>query len=341
MGLSDLVAVLLFVGVIAYSLFGGADFGCGFWDLTAGDAGRGAHLRHQIDKSIGPVWEANHVWLVYILVFLWTAFPEPFAAIMTTLFVPWLLVGLGIVLRGGAFAFRKFSTSFGEARMHGIMFATSSLITPFFLGMIAGAIASGRVPADGYGNLWTSWTGPTSWIGGALAVLTTTFLAGTFLAADARRGGNEPLATEMGRKSLIAGAVTGGAALGAAVVIEIDAPTLASGLHGRGLPLIIISAAAGSISMWQLWRGDFSRARVGAVIAVGAIVIGWGVGQYDWILVDQVTIADGIGARSTQIGLVIVFGMAAVTAVPALIWLYLLVNSDRWSKDEPGATSSV
>ena len=341
MGLSDLVAVLLFVGVIAYSLFGGADFGCGFWDLTAGDAGRGAHLRHQIDKSIGPVWEANHVWLVYILVFLWTAFPEPFAAIMTTLFVPWLLVGLGIVLRGGAFAFRKFSTSFGEARMHGIMFATSSVITPFFLGMIAGAIASGRVPADGYGDLWTSGTGPTSWIGGALAVLTTTFLAGTCLAADARRGGNEPLATEMGRRSLIAGAVTGAAALGAAVVIEIDAPTLASGLHGRGLPLIIVSAAAGSISMWQLWTRDFSRARIGAVIAVAAIVMGWGVGQYDWILVDQVTITEGIGARSTQIGLVIVFGMAAVTAVPALIWLYLLVNSDRWSKDEAGATSGV
>jgi len=281
------------------------------------------------------------VWLVYVLVFLWTAFPEPFAAIMTTLFVPWLLVGLGIVLRGGAFAFRKFSTSFGEARMHGIMFATSSVITPFFLGMIAGAIASGRVPADGYGDLWTSWTGPTSWIGGALAVLTTTFLAGTFLAADARRGGNEPLATEMGRKSLIAGAVTGAAALGAAVVIEIDAPTLASGLHGRGLPLIIVSAAAGSISMWQLWTRDFSRARIGAVIAVAAIVMGWGVGQYDWILVDQVTITEGIGARSTQIGLVIVFGMAAVTAVPALIWLYLLVNSDRWSKDEAGATSGV
>ena len=274
MGLADLVAVLLFVGVIAYALFGGADFGCGFWDLTAGDADRGAHLRHQIDKSIGPVWEANHVWLIYILVFMWTAFPEPFAAIMTTLFVPWLLVGLGIVLRGGAFAFRKFSTSFGEARMHGIMFATASVITPFFLGMIAGAIASGRVPADGNGDLWSSWTGPTSWIGGALAVLTTTFLAGTFLAADARRGGNEALATEMGRKSLIAGAVTGAAAIGAAVTIELDAPTLASGLHGRGLPLIIISALAGAASMWRLWHGDWARARIGAVIAVAAIVTG-------------------------------------------------------------------
>ena len=166
-------------------------------------------------------------------------------------------------------------------------------------------------------------------------MLTTTFLAGTFLAADARRGGNEALATEMGRKSLIAGAVTGAAAIGAAVTIELDAPTLASGLHGRGLPLIIISALAGAASMWRLWHGDFARARIGAIIAVAAIVIGWGVGQYDWILVDEVTIAEGIGARSTQVGLVIVFALAAVTAVPALIWLYVLVNSDRWSKDEP------
>jgi len=329
MGLSDVVAMLLFVGVVAYALFGGADFGCGFWDLTAGGADRGAPIRHQIDKSIGPVWEANHVWLIYILVFLWTAFPRPFAAIMTTLFVPWLLVGLGIVLRGGAFAFRKFSTTFGEARMHGVMFATSSVLTPFFLGMIAGAVASGRVPADGDGHLLSSWTGPTSWIGGTLAVLTTTFLAGTFLAADARRGGNEALAAEMGRKSLIAGAVTGAAALAAAITIEIDAPTLASGLHGRGLPIIAVSAIAGSASVWLLHKGDYARARVGAVAAVGAIVIGWGIGQYEWILVDQVLIPDGIGARSTQVGLLIVFAMAAVTAVPALIWLYVLVNSDR------------
>jgi len=339
MALSDVVAALLFLGVVAYALFGGADFGCGLWDLTAGDAERGAHLRHQIDRSIGPVWEANHVWLIYILVFLWTGFPEPFAAIMTTLYIPWLLVGLGIVLRGGAFAFRKFSTSFAEARMHGVMFATASIVTPFFLGMIAGAVASGRVPADGSGDIWKSWTGPTSWIGGVLAVLTTTFLAGTFLAADARRAGNHELAAEMGRKSLFAGIVTGAAALGAAVVIELDAPTLASGLHGRGLPLIIISAVAGATSLWQLRQGEWAIARYGAVVAVAAIVIGWGVGQYDWILVDEVTIADGIGARSTQIGLIIVFGFAAVTAVPALVWLYVLVNRRDWSVDPTRSTT--
>lgn len=334
MGLSDLVAALMFVGVVAYALFGGADFGSGVWDLTAGDATTGSHLRSQIDRSIGPVWEANHVWLIYILVFLWTGFPTAFAAIMNTLFIPWMLVGLGIVLRGGAFAFRKFSTTLHEARIHGAVFAASSLITPFFLGMIAGAIASGRVPIDGSGDIWASWTGPTSWVGGTLAVLTCTFLAGTFLAADADRSDNTQLAEMVGSQSFAVGAITGGVSLVAAVTLELDAEHLASGLHGRGLPLIAISAIAGSFSLWSLRRQRWDLARVGAVIAVAAIVIGWGVGQYPDVLADAADIESVIGARSTQVGLVIVFGIAAVTVVPALAWLYVLVNGKRWARTD-------
>jgi cytochrome d ubiquinol oxidase subunit II len=341
MSLSDLVAALLFLGVVAYAIFGGADFGSGIWDLTAGDAKQGAHIRAQVDRSIGPVWEANHVWLIYIIVFLWTAFPTAFAAIMTTLYIPWLLVGLGIVLRGGAFAFRKFSSTLTEARLHGAVFAVSSLITPFFLGMIAGAIASGRVPLEG-GDVWTSWTGPTSWVGGVLAVLTSTFLAGTFLAADARRSGNSVLADDIGDKTFVAGLITGAVALVAAVTLELDAETLASGLHGRGLPLIIISGVAGLFSLWRLRQERWDRARIGAVIAVAAIVVGWGVGQYDWILVDEARIDDVIGARTTQVGLVITFVVAAVTAVPALAWLYYLVNQEEWARSgEPHEESST
>ncbi len=332
MELSDLVAALMFLGVVAYALFGGADFGSGVWDLTAGDAEHGADIRAQIDRSLGPVWEANHVWLIYVLVFLWTGFPTAFVAIMNTLFIPWMLVGLGIVLRGGAFAFRKFSSTLREAQIHGAVFAASSVLTPFVLGMIAGAVASGRVPLDTRGNVWTSWTGPTSWVGGALAVLTCSFLAGTFLTADAQRGGHTALAERLGARTFTVGLVTGAAALVAAVTLELDAPSLASGLHGRGLPLILISAAAGSFSLWRLRQQRWARARVGAVIAVAAIVIGWGVGQYPDILVDHATIDDVIGARPTQIGLVIVFGLAAVTVVPALAWLYVLVNDARWSQ---------
>jgi len=193
MNLVDLVAALMFVGVVAYGVFGGADYGSGMWDLLAGDAEHGAALRTQVDHSIGPVWEANHVWLVYVLVFMWSAFPTGFAAVMNTLWVPWMLVGLGIVLRGSGFAFRKFSENLRWARVFGAAFALSSFITPFFLGMIAGAIASGRVTLDGTSDI-SVWTGPTSRVGGILAVGTAAYLAAVYLAADARRAGHEELA---------------------------------------------------------------------------------------------------------------------------------------------------
>ena len=333
MNLADVAAALLFLGVVAYAILGGADFGSGVWDLLAGDAREGAHLRSQIDRSIGPVWEANHVWLIYVLVFLWTGFPTAFGAIMSTLFIPWLLVGLGIVLRGGAFAFRKFSSTVREARLHGIMFATSSVVTPFFLGMIAGAIASGRVPADGTGDLWRSWTGPTSWVGGILAVLTVAFLAATFLAADAERGGRTELADDIGGKAMWAGVIAGAAALAATVAIEVDAETLADGLHTRGLALVIISALAGGATLVLLRRRRWAIARLTAVGAVGSIVIGWGVAQYPDILVDEMTIDQAAGARPTLIGLIIVFAAAAITAVPAMLWLFVLVNQDEWQQE--------
>jgi cytochrome bd ubiquinol oxidase subunit II len=331
--INDVAAILMFFGVVAYAILGGADFGSGVWDLLAGDARQGAHLRSQIDRSIGPVWEANHVWLIYVLVFLWTAFPTAFGAIMTTLFVPWLLVGLGIVLRGGAFAFRKFSHTVREAQLHGAVFAASSVVTPFFLGMIAGAIASGRVPAEGTGDVWRSWTGPTSWVGGALAVLTVSFLAATFLAADAARGGRHELANAIGAKAVWSGVVTGAAALAAAVAIELDAESLADGLHSRGLALVALSAVAGGATLVLLRRRQWAIARLTAVGAVASIVVGWGVAQYPDLLVDELTIDAAAGARPTLIGLVIVFGAAAVTAVPAMIWLFVLVNQDDWQRD--------
>ncbi|MFN8022187.1 MAG: cytochrome d ubiquinol oxidase subunit II [Acidimicrobiales bacterium] len=332
MTLADVAAVLLFVGVVAYAIFGGADFGSGVWDLLAGDATRGGALRRQIDHSIGPVWEANHVWLIYVLVFMWTAFPTAFAAMITTLAVPWFLVALGIVLRGTGFAFRKFSATLDEARLYGALFAGSSVITPFFLGMIAGAIASGRVPLEG-GDVWRSWTGPTSWVGGVLAVLTCSFLAASFLAADAQRAGDTPLARHCGRRALVSGALSGAVALVAVPALELDAESLAHRLQGRGAPLVVLSAVAGLVALVQLRRGRYQPARLAVVVAVASVVIGWGVGQYPDVLVDHATIEQVAGARSTLVGLVIVFGVAALTAVPALVWLYVLVNTRRWSTD--------
>jgi cytochrome d ubiquinol oxidase subunit II len=339
--LADVVAAILFAGVTAYALFGGADFGAGIWDLTAGGAERGGALRARIDHSLGPVWEANHVWLIFVLVFLWTGFPDAFVPIMTTLVVPWALVGLGIVLRGAAFAFRKFSSSLDEARVFGAMFAVSSVVTPFFLGAIAGAVASGRVPAEGIGDHWTSWTGPTSMVGGALAVVTTAYLAATFLAADADRAGEDDVAREMGARALGCGAVAGVVVLAGVIPLEHDAPDLWDGLTGRALPLVVLSAIAGVASLVLLVRRRYGIARFAALAAVGAVVVGWGFAQYPDLLAGELSIEDGAGARPTLWGLVFVFLIAGVTVIPSLIWLLRLVDEGRLDAPEPAPAPTV
>jgi cytochrome d ubiquinol oxidase subunit II len=332
MTLAIAVAAALFIGVIAYALFGGADFGSGFFDLTAGGDQSGGELRTLIDHSIGPVWEANHVWLIYVMVMWWTGFPGAFAAAMTTLIVPLFLALLGIVLRGAAFAFRKYSATLGQARLFGVVFAGSSLITPFFLGAVAGAVASGRVPAEGGGDVWGSWLNPTSLFGGAIAVGTCCFLAGAFLTADADRGGHAELAEQLRRRTLVIGLLTGLVVFAALVPLERDAPTLANGLEGRAAPLIIVSALAGAATLMLLFRRRYAVARLTAVAAVTAVITGWGVAQYPWMLVDEVTIEEAAGAPATLTGLLIVVVLAAVIVLPALVYLFWLTQSERWTR---------
>ncbi|MCL3818289.1 cytochrome d ubiquinol oxidase subunit II [Aeromicrobium wangtongii] len=324
MTLADAVAAALFVGVIAYALFGGADFGSGFFDLTAGGARKGAQLRTLVDHSIGPVWEANHVWLIYILVMWWTGFPESFAAAMNTLIIPMLLALLGIVLRGAAFAFRKYAPTIGQARLYGTIFAGSSLITPFFLGAVAGAIASGRVPIDRRGDLWSSWLNPTSVLGGVIAVGTCAFLAGVFLTADAERSGLPKLTETLRLRTMLVGVVTGVVVFAALVPIHRDATTLAHGLEHRAAPLIVVSGLAGAATLGCLVTRRYRIGRVAAVVAVASVITGWGVAQYPWLLVDQVRIEDGAGADATLVGLLVVVGLAAVLVVPPLAYLFYL-----------------
>lgn len=331
MTLATVAAATMFVGVLMYALFGGADFGSGFYDLTAGGAERGARVRSLIDHSIGPVWEANHVWLIYILVFAWTGFPTAFASAMTTLFVPLMLALLGIVLRGAAFAFRKYSATLAQARLFGAIFAGASLITPFFLGAAAGAIASGRVPATGRGELFSSWLQPTSMFIGAIAVGTCSLLAGVFLAADAQRSGDRDLAENLRLRALAVGTVTGALVVAALVPFRYDAPTLSDGLLGRALPLVVASVFAGIATLVLLYRRHYSAARVSAVMAVASVVVGWGVAQYPWILTDQVRIESAAGAPATLRGLLVVASLAVVLVVPALGYLYWLTQSDDWT----------
>lgn len=331
MTLEVVVAAALFIGVITYALFGGADFGSGFYDLTAGGSLKGAELRTLIDHSIGPVWEANHVWLIYVLVMWWTAFPATFAAAMTTLFVPMLLALVGIVLRGASFAFRKYSATLAQARLYGAIFAGSSVITPFFLGAVAGAIASGRVPADGEGDRFASWLTPTSIFTGVIAVGTCAFLAGVFLVAESARQDRTALTDTLRRRTLVVGVVTGIVVFAALIPVTRDAPTLSEGLTGRAAPLLVASGLAGLATLVLLVRRRYSLGRVTAAVAVGTVVAGWGVGQYPWLLVDEVRIEDAAGASATLSALMVAVALAAVLVLPALAYLYWLTQSERWA----------
>lgn len=335
MNLADVVAAIMFAGLLAYAIFGGADFGSGIWDLTAGDAVRGAKLRTLIDHAIGPVWEANHIWLVFVLVYLWTGFPAAFAAICETLYVPLSLAALGIVLRGSAFAFRKLAPAMAQARLFGVLFAVSSVLTPFVFGAIVGAIASGRVPLDGSGDRWTSWTGPASLVGGVLAVATSAFLAAVFLTEDARRTGDAGLYAACRRRAIGSGVVTGALSLLGVAPLRDEAPHLFDRLDGRAFPLMLLAAASGTTAIVAVWTGRSGWARPAAAAAVASVVAGWGVAQYPWVLVDHARIDDVAGNAATLWGLVVVFGIAAVTVVPALVWMLWLTQQPAWTAHEP------
>src|SRR5215207_3938099 len=184
MSSADVCAGILWVGVTLYAIFGGADFGAGVWDFLAGSGERAKRVRAQIDRSIGPVWEANHVWLIFVLVILWTAFSQAFSAIFSTLYIPLALAALGIVLRGSGFAFRHALPGPVE-RPATRIFGLASILTPFFLGTVVGAVASGEVPAEGGGDPTASWTGALPLLTGVMFVAVAAYVAAVFLVHDA------------------------------------------------------------------------------------------------------------------------------------------------------------
>jgi cytochrome bd ubiquinol oxidase subunit II len=322
--LPNLVAGILFGGIVLYATFGGADFGAGFWDLTAGGAEAGRGPRGLIDRAIGPVWEANHVWLIFCLVVMWTAFSGAFAAIMTTLYLPLGLAALGIVLRGSGFAFRKVSVRTAEQRANGAVFAASSVITPFFLGTVAGGIASGRVPTAGGADPIASWINPTSILGGGLAVVLSAYLAAVFLIAEARARNAEDLEGWFRRRARGAGVVAGAVAVAGILVLRADAHRLFDRLLGPGLPLVLVSAMAGLTALALLRRGSPAILRTLAVVAATTVVAGWGVAQYPYLLGTHLSIAAGAAPRSTLVAVVVVASIAAPLVVPSLGILYWL-----------------
>ena len=327
--MSTFAAVVLFVGVVAYAVLGGADYGAGFWDLTAGGAQRGREPRHLVDQALAPVWEANHVWLIFCLVMLWTGFPGAFAAIMTTLYVPLGLAALGIVVRGSGFAFRKVLVRTDQQRVVGAAFAASSVLSPFFLGTVAGGIASGRVPTDGHGDAVTSWINPTSLLGGVLAVLACAFTAAIFLTAEARRRDEPDLERWFRVRAQVTAVVTGAVALAGIAILHADAPRLFSGLLGRGLVFVVLSGLCGLGALALVRRGAPRLVQGLAVAAVGAVVVGWGVGQYPYLLGTHLSIGEAAAPTSTLVALTVVAGLALLLVVPSMALLFLLQQRGR------------
>jgi NADH dehydrogenase len=319
---STLIALILWLAITAYVVLGGADYGAGFWDLTAGGARRGTRPRALIDHAMAPVWEANNVWLIFALVVAWTAFPVAFASIMSTLWVPMSLAAAGIVLRGSGFAFHKATHALTGRRVFGAVFALSSIVTPFFLGASFGTIASGRVPGG-------SWLGPTSILVGVLAVACAAFLAAVFLVFDARRTLDEGLEGYFRRRAIGSGVATGLIATAGLFVLRADAPLVFHGLVREGLPFVILSALCGLAAMVLLARRAIRGTRILAAAAVVALLAGWGVAQYPFLLPGTMTIAGAAGAPRTLTWLFVVFLIAGVTAVPAVVLLLVLDQRNR------------
>ena len=323
--MSTAAAVVLFIGVVAYAVFGGADFGAGFWDLIAGGADRGARPRAVIEHAIGPVWEANHVWLIFTFVVLWTCFPVAYASITLTVFVPLTIAAFGIVLRGSGFAFRKTVTRTSSKRNFGAAFASSSVIVPFCMGAVVGAIASGRIPAGGVaGDPWSSWINPTSILGGVMAVVMAAYVASVYLVWDARRLADDEMVEYFRRRAVVAAVVAGVVAFVGIFVLHADAPFLYSGLTSRGLPAVIVSALCGLGSLVLLARRASHGARVLAALAVGAIVLGWGMAQWDYVLPQTLTVAQAAAPSGTITAVLIATAIAVVLLGPSFVLLYSL-----------------
>ena len=333
--MSTAVALLLFGAVTAYALFGGADFGAGFWDLVAGGAARGERPRKVIDHSIGPVWEANHVWLIFCFVILWTAFPEAYQSITLTLFVPLTIAAFGIVLRGSSFAFGKTVFRTRDKRNFGAAFASSSVLVPYCMGAIAGAVASGRVPSGGEaGDPWDSWINPTSILGGVLAVVMTAYLASVYLVWDARRLSDEGMVEYFRRRAVGAAIIAGVVAAVGIIVLRADARYIFDGLTSRALPIVVVSTIAGAASLVMLIRGAHRGARILSALAVLALVLAWGVAQWDYMLPETLTIPQAAAPTGTIVAVLVAVGLAALLVLPGFVLLYVL--DQRGSLPEEG-----
>jgi cytochrome d ubiquinol oxidase subunit II len=350
MSSADAVAIVLWIGATMYAVFGGADFGAGLWSLLAGRGQHGRRPRELIDWAIGPVWEANHVWLIFMLVVLWTGFSPAFEAIFSTLFIPLSLAALGIVLRGSGFAFHKTARRSRGRLAAEALFGAASLLTPFFMGTVLGAVAGGRVPVgNATGDAVTSWLNPLSLLIGALFVATSAYISAVFLISDARRAGAPDLERYFSTRAQVTAVVTGALAAAGLVVLHRDARFVFDGLTSDALPLVILSLLCGIAVLMLVRRGAGRGTRPLAVGAVAAVIWGWGVAQNPYLLPQKLTIAGAAAPSATLTTILAIFGVAVILVLPSIGLLFTLVQRnliEETSRPQPpppddGATTTT
>lgn len=331
--LPDAIACAIMAGLTLYAVLGGADFGVGVWELnpTLRSSERERGVMH---RAIGPVWEANHVWLVFVLIGLFSAFPPAFAALSRALMIPLLLAVVGIMLRGAGFVFHH--SAAGMARQRAVwagVFALASTAAPFFLGAAAGAVASGELAVTargGYaGDYLSGWLSPLSIFSAFFSVGICAYLAAVYLTREAGLEGDPVLVNAWRRRALAAGAGMGVLAMAGLAVTASSAPLLWRGLSGRALPFVGMSVLAGLFSLWALWRRRFTAAVFGAAATVAAVMWGWGAAQYPALIPPAITIETARGPDAVLEAVLWGIVAGSLIVVPSLVCLFYLFKWKR------------
>lgn len=326
--LEFVLGAILLLGVILYAVLGGADFGGGVWDLLARGP-RANEQREVIAHAIGPIWEVNHVWLIFVIVLVFTIFPPVYAALSVALFIPLTLALLGIVFRGAAFVFRTPARS--VAVIGGVwdrVFAIASVVTPVFFGMAAGAVAGGQIRViDGvvHSDPVATWLAPFPGVIGLLALATCAFLAAVYLTVETTGA----LQEDFRRRALGAGAAFAFLAAAALPLARRDAPHIWEGLTGTGaiaiVPLGLLLAVA---TGWAVFTRRYRLARYTAVGEVALLLTGWALAQYPYLVVPDLTFENAAATPAMLRAALITFGLGALVLVPSLILLFRVFKAD-------------
>jgi cytochrome d ubiquinol oxidase subunit II len=312
------------VSLIFYALLGGADYGGGVWDLFARGA-RAKEQRRLIADAIGPVWEANHVWLILVVVILFTAFPPAFATIATALHVPLTLLLVGIVLRGSAFTFRTYDSERDEVQQRwSRVFSIASIITPVLLGLTLGAIASGTIKVERgvvVSGFWASWLAPFPFAVGFFALSLFAFLAAVYLTLEAR---DEKLREDFRARALLSGLVVGFFALLVFLLSGSGAPSVRAGLTASpwALPLHLATALCATGALYCLWSRRYAPARLLAALQVSLILCGWALAQFPYLVEPDITIGSAAAPRQTLRLLLIALAAGALLLFPSFYYLF-------------------